>query len=59
MIKAIEFINFKAFKDSNKVDLKKINILVGPNSGGKSSFIKGILTLKIQWKVNTMKQSSI
>lgn len=46
MVKAIEFINFKAFKNSGKVDLKKINILVGPNSGGKSSFIKGILTLK-------------
>ncbi|MBE6043449.1 AAA family ATPase [Clostridium thermopalmarium] len=46
MVRSIEFMNFKAFKDSGKVDLKKINILVGPNSGGKSSFIKGILLLK-------------
>ncbi|MGY0373315.1 DUF3696 domain-containing protein [Clostridium sp. JNZ J1-5] len=46
MIKSIELENFKAFKNSGKVNLKKINIFVGPNSGGKSSFIKGILTLK-------------
>lgn len=46
MVQSMEFINFKAFKDSGKVNLKKINILVGPNSGGKSSFIKGILALK-------------
>ncbi|MDU2444620.1 MAG: DUF3696 domain-containing protein [Clostridium perfringens] len=46
MIKSIELENFKAFKESGKVDFKKINIFVGPNSSGKSSFIKALLTLK-------------
>ncbi len=46
MINSIELKNFKAFKKSGTVDLKKINILVGPNSSGKSSFIKSLLTLK-------------
>lgn len=46
MINAIELKNFKAFKRSGIVDLKRINILVGPNSSGKSSFIKSLLTLK-------------
>ena len=46
MIRSIELNNFKAFKKSGRVDLKKINILVGPNSSGKSSFIKALLMLK-------------
>lgn len=46
MIKSIELENFKAFKDSGEVDLKKINIFVGQNSSGKSSFIKALLTLR-------------
>ena len=46
MIKSVELENFKAFKKSGEVDLKKINIFVGPNSSGKSSFIKALLTLK-------------
>lgn len=46
MIKSIELENFKAFKYSGIIDLEKINILVGPNSSGKSSFIKSILALK-------------
>ena len=35
--------NFKAFKDSKELDLKKINLIVGKNSAGKSSIIKAIL----------------
>ncbi|EIW6614947.1 DUF3696 domain-containing protein [Clostridium perfringens] len=46
MIKSMELENFKAFRKSGEVDFKKINILVGPNSSGKSSFIKALLTLK-------------
>ena len=46
MIHSIELNNFKAFQKSGIVDMKKINILVGPNSSGKSSFIKALLTLK-------------
>ncbi|MGY5266272.1 AAA family ATPase [Paraclostridium bifermentans] len=46
MINAIKIRNFKAFEDSGKVEIKKINVFVGPNSSGKSSIIKSILTLK-------------
>lgn len=46
MINSIELNNFKAFQQSGVVDMKKINILVGPNSSGKSSFIKSLLALK-------------
>ncbi|MDZ5044099.1 DUF3696 domain-containing protein [Clostridium perfringens] len=46
MIESIKLENFKAFKNSGYIDMKKINILVGPNSSGKSSFIKSLLILK-------------
>lgn len=46
MIKSIELDNFKAFKESGRVGLEKINIFVGPNSSGKSSFIKALLALR-------------
>ncbi|AFS79535.1 hypothetical protein Curi_c25400 [Gottschalkia acidurici 9a] len=46
MIKSIKVKNFKSFKKSGQIDIKKINILVGPNSSGKSSFIQGLLLLK-------------
>ena len=38
--------NFKAFKELNRFDFKPINILVGTNSSGKSSFSKSILLLQ-------------
>lgn len=37
--------NFRGFKEST-LDISKINILIGENSGGKSSFIKLLLLLK-------------
>lgn len=46
MVKSIEIKNFKSFKQSANIDLKKINVFVGPNSSGKSSFIQGLLLLK-------------
>lgn len=46
MINSIELKNFKAFKKSGMVDLKKINLFVGPNSSGKSSFIESLVLLK-------------
>ena len=38
--------NFKVFKELNHFDFKPINILVGTNSSGKSSFSKSILLLQ-------------
>jgi AAA15 family ATPase/GTPase len=45
-IKAISMKNFKSLKDSGRVALKPITILVGPNNSGKSSFIQLLLILK-------------
>lgn len=50
MIKGIGLENFKAFQHCAYIDFKKINVFLGPNSSGKSSYLKGLLTLQ-----NTMK----
>lgn len=46
MINNIKLKNFKSFKKSGQIDIGKINVFVGPNSSGKSSFIQGLLLLK-------------
>lgn len=46
MIKNLKIKNFKSFKKEGQIDIGKINIFVGPNSSGKSSFIQGLLLLK-------------
>lgn len=46
MINSVELKNFKSFKKSGLVGLKKINLFVGPNSSGKSSFIESLVMLK-------------
>ena len=43
---SIRLINYRCFEDSGNVDLKPINILVGANSSGKSSFLKFFPLLK-------------
>lgn len=43
--------NFKSFKELN-FDLKKINILLGPNNSGKSNIIKLLLLLKQTYTSN-------
>lgn len=45
-MKKIGFENFRAFKSFEPLELKGINYLVGQNSSGKSSFVKGLLLLK-------------
>ncbi len=54
MIKSMNIKNFKAFKESGWLNFKKINILVGPNSSGKSSFLKALLLLD-----NTIKSEDV
>lgn len=46
MIKNIKIKNFKSFKKAGEIDIGMINVFVGPNSSGKSSFIQGLLLLK-------------
>lgn len=42
-IKGIGFKNFRRFKDLPDIPLGGINILVGANNAGKSTFVKGLL----------------
>ena len=43
LINSIRLKNFKAFQDTGILPLKRITLLVGKNSAGKSSLIKSIL----------------
>ncbi len=38
-IKSVHIQNFKSIRDSGEVGLSQINVLIGPNGGGKSNFI--------------------
>lgn len=38
-IQSVEIKNFKSIRDSGKIELGKINVLIGPNGVGKSNFI--------------------
>jgi len=46
MIKRIRIKNFKAFRDTNDIEIKPITILMGINSSGKSSIIQALLALR-------------
>ena len=46
MIKTLRLHNFKAFEDTGVLEIKPINVLAGPNSGGKSSILQSLLLLK-------------
>lgn len=41
-LSSIRFRNFKAFSDTGKIPLKPITLIVGKNSAGKSSLIRGL-----------------
>ncbi len=45
-ISAVRYINFKKYRDISFDFSKPITVLVGPNSSGKSSLIKGLLAFK-------------
>ena len=42
MLTAIEIQNFKAFGDTQRIELRPLTLLFGPNSGGKSSIIHAL-----------------
>lgn len=46
MLSGIGVEGFKAFKSENFLPFKKLNVFLGPNSSGKSSFLKAMLLLK-------------
>lgn len=46
MINALNIKNFKSLQDSDRVTIKPITLLIGPNSSGKTSFIQFLLAIK-------------
>ena len=46
MLSTFRLQNFKAFEDTGDIEIKPITVLSGVNSGGKSSFLQGLLLLK-------------
>jgi predicted ATPase len=46
MLTEIRLDKFKAFKELQQIPMKKITLLYGPNSAGKSSIIQSLLLLK-------------
>ncbi len=46
MLTKIRIKNFKCFQDTGELDIRPLTFLVGPNSSGKSSLLKALLTLK-------------
>ena len=46
MIEAVRYLNFKRYNDTTLDLSKRLTVLVGPNSSGKSSLIKGLLAFK-------------
>lgn len=46
MIKKLQIKNFKCLKDTGKLKISPLTLLVGPNSSGKSSLIYALLILK-------------
>lgn len=51
MIKKVTLDNFKAFKHA-EIEIKPLTILVGPNSGGKSSLLNSISLIKQTLRAN-------
>lgn len=46
MLKELHIKNFKGFKNSEKLKLKPLTLIYGPNSSGKSSIIHALMLLK-------------
>lgn len=49
MLKSVRYRNFKRYSDVAFDTSKPVTVLVGPNSSGKSSLIKGLLAFKQTW----------
>ena len=45
----VRFKNFRCFKDTGLLNLKKITLLVGENSSGKTSFLAGLNHVSALW----------
>jgi AAA15 family ATPase/GTPase len=46
-LRSISLQNFRSFKDTVKIsDLKRVNVLVGPNKAGKSNVFEALSLLK-------------
>ena len=52
MLRGITLRNFKPFGGAHHIPLSKINLIYGPNSGGKTSIIQALLLLKQTQETN-------
>ena len=46
MLTTLQLTNFKAWRDTGKIELRPVTMLLGTNSSGKSSLIQSLLLLK-------------
>ena len=58
-MRSFGFKNFRKFEDFPPIDLGSINILVGPNNSGKSTFIKALKLMCYNLKLRTFEQFPI
>jgi AAA ATPase-like protein len=42
MLRSVRLQNFRCFEDTNNVELRKLNVLIGANNAGKSSFLSAV-----------------
>ena len=54
MIQEIKFENYRCFKEFTLKDLKRVNLLVGKNSAGKTSILEGLSVLKNPGSLQTI-----
>lgn len=43
---AVRWRNFRCFEDTGLLEIRPLTLLIGPNNGGKSSFLDPVLLLK-------------
>lgn len=46
MLTSLRLRNFKAFKDTGDIEIAPLTVLTGPNSSGKSAFIRALMALR-------------
>lgn len=42
MLRSIQLQNFRSFDDTGRIELRKLNVLIGANNAGKSSFLSAV-----------------
>jgi AAA15 family ATPase/GTPase len=53
-VASLQIINYKSFLGSDEIPFDRLNVLVGPNNGGKSTIIRAIYLLQVRSTVQTI-----